>query len=55
VQRCYERHRMEEQLWSLAYQQVWPVIRKKPRASGAQTNQRRFERSGAISKIVRRA
>lgn len=55
VHRCYQRHRLEEQLWSLAYQQVWPVIRGKPKASGAQTNQQHGERVRGTSPIARRA
>ena len=35
VHRCCECHRLEEQIWSLAYEQVWAVIRKKTKASGA--------------------
>lgn len=42
--RCYECHRLEEQLWSLAYEQVWPVIRGKPKTIGATTNQLAYER-----------
>lgn len=36
VCRCYQCHRLEEQLWALAYEQVWPVIRRalsEPRAA----------------------
>ena len=35
--RCYQCHRLEEQLWALAYEQVGPVIRRtwtKPQAPG---------------------
>ena len=53
VQRRYECHRLEEQLWSLAFQQVWPVIRKKPKASGAPSNQHDDERWCANPKIAR--
>ena len=55
VQRSYECHRLEEQLWSLAYEQVLPVIHRKPKASGAQNNQHPYERSRTIPKIARRA
>jgi hypothetical protein len=40
VRRSFERHRLEEQLWSLAFQHIWSVIRKKPKASGANTKHR---------------
>jgi hypothetical protein len=28
LQRRFERNRLEEQLWSMAYEHVWPVIRR---------------------------
>lgn len=28
VMRCYECNRLEEEVWRLAYEQVWPVVRK---------------------------
>ncbi len=55
VHRCYECHRLEEQLWSLAYEQLWPVIRRKPKANGAPTNQHVYERSRTAPKQARSA
>jgi hypothetical protein len=55
LQRSYERHRLEEELWSLAYRQVWPTIRQKPKAKDAQTKRRHGERSRRIPEISRRA
>jgi hypothetical protein len=55
VQRSCECHRLEDQLWSLAYQQLWPVIRKQPKAKGTPTNQRHCERPSPTSQILRRA
>jgi hypothetical protein len=55
LQRSYELHRLEEELWSLAYQHVWPAIRKKPKAKDAQTKRRHGERSRMIPEISRRA
>lgn len=26
---CQEVSRLEEQLWSMAYEQIWPVVRKR--------------------------
>jgi hypothetical protein len=26
--RCFERSRLEEHLWTMAYEQIWPVVRK---------------------------
>jgi hypothetical protein len=28
LQRCYQCNRFEEELWALAYGEVWPLIRK---------------------------
>ena len=28
LQRCYQCNRFEEELWALAYSEVWPLIRK---------------------------
>jgi hypothetical protein len=28
VKRAYERNRLEEELWTRAYQVVWPVVRR---------------------------
>jgi hypothetical protein len=55
LQRSYERHRLEEQLWSLAYQHVSPVIRKKPKASGSKTKYRHYEPSRTTAQKARRA
>lgn len=28
VTRRYEPHRLEEQVWAMAYEQIWPVLRR---------------------------
>jgi hypothetical protein len=28
VSRRYEPNRLEEEIWALAYEQVWPILRK---------------------------
>jgi hypothetical protein len=28
VQRCYQCNRFEEELWALAYGELWPLIRR---------------------------
>jgi hypothetical protein len=28
VTRKYEPHRLEEQVWAMAYEQIWPVLRR---------------------------
>jgi hypothetical protein len=55
LRRSFERHRLEEQLLSLAYQEVWPRIRNRPKANAAQSNQLRRERRHGTSELVRRA
>ena len=29
--RSYETHRLEERLWTAAYEQIWPIVRAKIR------------------------
>ena len=50
--RCYQCHRLEEQLWALAYEQVWPVIRKalpEPRRVGGGSRDAGSFRSARIA------
>jgi hypothetical protein len=28
VQRCYERNRLEDELWTTVYETIWPVVRR---------------------------
>jgi hypothetical protein len=28
LKRCYECNRFEEEVWNLAYEQVWPLVRR---------------------------
>ena len=28
ITRCHETNRLEDQVWALAYEQIWPVIRQ---------------------------
>jgi hypothetical protein len=55
LQRLYEGHRLEEQLCSLAYGYVWPVIRKAPRASGPKVKQRHCKNDQTATPKTRRA
>jgi hypothetical protein len=55
VQRAFECHRLEEQLWSMAYQQLRPVIRRKIQASDGKTKQRHYGQSRISPKKARRA
>jgi len=29
VERGFERSRLEDQLWAAAYEQIWPVVRRR--------------------------
>lgn len=29
LKRCYECNRLEDQLWNMAYQQIWPLVRRR--------------------------
>ncbi len=44
LQRCYQCNRFEEELWALAYEEVWPLIRKAltEQRSRANASQRRI-------------
>ena len=33
VTRRYEPHRLQEQVWALAYEQIWPVLRRSLKSS----------------------
>jgi len=52
-QRRFETNRLEEQLWSMAYEQIWPVLRR----SLKQVVEQRLAcgESGARENVARRA
>jgi hypothetical protein len=53
VQHCFEPNRLQEQLWALAYEHIWPVLRKPLKRS--QTPQRGKGRARRSSHFARRA
>jgi hypothetical protein len=53
LQRCFEGHRLEEQLWSIAYEQIWPVLRKSLNVS-VEARRTRRGKTGT-KKVARRA
>ena len=55
VQRMSECHRFQEQLWSLAYHELWPVKRQRTKASGAKTKRHGSDPSRVVFPIARRA
>ena len=36
VQRRYERNRLEDQFWTMAYEEIWPVVRRSLQRHSAQ-------------------
>jgi len=55
VRRSFECHRLEEQLWSMAYQQICPVIRQRTKASGTNSKSRYDKPTRRAAKQARRA
>lgn len=53
--RCCERHRLEEQLLLLAYEQIRPVIRQRHRPAAAKRGRRRCEPTGTPTRQTRSA
>ncbi len=53
LQRRFEMNRLEEQLWSMAYEHVWPVIRRSLKQSVEEGL--RCQGSGTRENIARRA
>lgn len=29
VTRCYQANRIEDELWAMAYEQIWPLLRRR--------------------------
>ena len=52
--RC-ERSRLEEEVWALAYQQVWPLLRRGLNASEHQRSADAQQAAGASNNLVRSA
>jgi hypothetical protein len=53
VQRGWEPSRLEEQLWTAAYEQVWPTLRQ--RLNEPTTKRRECRRTKTIKLKARRA
>jgi hypothetical protein len=53
LQRRFEGYRLEEQLWSTAYEQIWPVIRRSLKQSVEQ--RLRCQGSDSRENLARRA
>jgi len=51
-QRCFEPSRLQEELWALAYERIWPVLRK---PSQAHAQKRGHDRASRSTPLARRA
>ena len=52
LRRTYQCQRLEEELWTAAYEQIWPVCRRSVHQPSASTQPRR---SAAVRTFARRA
>ncbi len=53
LKRCYQRNRLEDQLWVTAYEYVWPLVRRS--LCGSARVERLRDRIAAASRMARRA
>ncbi len=54
LQRCYDTGRLEESVWTAAYEQIWPVLRRSLQRPSTHSPQRR-QRRAAATPLARRA
>lgn len=54
IRRC-ERHRLEEEVWALAYEQVWPLLRRALNRSETEREGTAQQAAGASTKLRRSA
>ena len=50
LKRCYERNRLEEELWKTAYEQLWPLVHRKFARQEAEPRQPIPDHAAAIAK-----
>lgn len=55
VKRCSERHRLEGELLAMAYEQLWPIVRRPQRRDAANADSTRRCPVGATLPTARRA
>ena len=55
VKRCSEGHRLEEQVWTMAYEQLWPAIRRRHNRPTADADTARRQHAGTTTPTARRA
>jgi hypothetical protein len=55
LKRGYEGNRLEEEIWALAYEQVWPLIRRERRQRRPISQAEVYEPSPSSTSVARRA
>ena len=55
VKRCSEGHRLEDQFWTMAYEQLWPVNRRRHNRPIANAGPARRQHTGTTTPAARRA
>ncbi len=54
LMQCYQCNRLEDQLWAMAYEQIWPVVRRRL-AQGDPTKPDQFVEKDYANRKARRA
>jgi hypothetical protein len=52
VKRSFEGNRLEEEIWTVAYEEVWPVVRRAGGQNQPQRPQREEELAAGDSRIA---
>lgn len=55
ISRRCERHRLEEEVWALAYEQVWPLLRRALNRNETEPKATAQQVAGASTNLVRSA
>jgi len=55
LKRCYQCNRLEDQLWAMAYEHVWPVVRRAWAQKQREQNPFGREETTSASSLARRA
>jgi hypothetical protein len=55
LNRCYQGNRLEEQLWAVAYETVWPVVRRAVCGDAVAREPFVGDRIAVASRMARRA
>jgi hypothetical protein len=55
LRQCFEGHRLEEQLLAMAYEEIRPVIRQRPRRPTAAAHQQPYHTAQPRTPVARSA